>query len=131
MQKKKSNNSNPSAGAPQRVEWEESKSIKIVCRTSLPREISIYSYVSKISAYILPVRQCDKCYRYGHVKSNCRSNRKCLKCGGEHIGEDAEFEADACMYAIKCANCYVIFMAHTWQIIIQSAFSMNIILRLI
>ena len=114
MQKKKPSNNNPSAipSPSQKIEWEESNSIKIVCRTSLPREISIYSYVSKISAYILPVRQCDRCYRYGHVKNNCRSNRKCLKCGGEHLGDDAEFETDSCMNAVKCANCYGPHMAN-------------------
>ena len=109
MQRKPTNNNSftPStANAGQ--EWEESNSIKIVCRSSLPREISIYSYVSKISAYILPVRQCDNCFRYGHIKNSCKSASKCLKCGEEHTGE----QADTCMNLVKCANCYGPHMAN-------------------
>ena len=57
--------------------------------------------MAKISAYVLPVRQCSRCYRFGHVKTNCKSEPRCLKCGEQH----AISENDTCMKPVRCANC--------------------------
>ena len=83
------------------IQWEDTDSIKIYCRKSIPKEISIYSFIYKISAYILPVRQCTNCLRFGHIKNNCNNNYRCLNCGGEH----EEINSASCKNETKCANC--------------------------
>ena len=100
----KQRKANPSAAIPPnspKQEWEDADSIKIICRNSLPRDINIFSYIAKVSAYILPVKQCNRCFKYGHVVNNCRGKEICLKCGESHRIEEAE----SCMNAVKCVNC--------------------------
>ena len=80
--------------------WVDDKSIKIYCRKNIPKNIPVYFYPARVSAYVLPIRQCQKCFRFGHVKANCKSESRCIRCGISHP-EDPP----ACIAPISCANC--------------------------
>ncbi|XP_071577368.1 uncharacterized protein [Temnothorax nylanderi] len=51
----------------------------------------------KIRPYISAVKQCFKCFRYGHIKSACKSEEKCIICGETAHGN--------CTKENKCRNC--------------------------
>lgn len=51
----------------------------------------------KVQPYVEPVIQCFKCYRYGHIKGNCRGEIKCAVCGEQAHGN--------CQKSVRCRNC--------------------------
>jgi hypothetical protein len=51
----------------------------------------------KVRPYIMPVKQCYKCFRYGHIKAFCRSEERCIICGDKAHGR--------CTKEEKCRNC--------------------------
>lgn len=50
----------------------------------LPEYVSIYGAKCKVAPYTYKVTQCEKCFRFGHIKRQCRSNERCLNCGQNH-----------------------------------------------
>ena len=66
----------------------------------LPRDCRLYYLNFPIETYIPPLKQCyGGCYRFGHLKKNCKSkSNKCLNCGGEH-------NAKQCQEQTCCINC--------------------------
>ncbi|CAH2106386.1 unnamed protein product [Euphydryas editha] len=80
-------------------EWTASESIRIGFKgSSLPSHIFILDLRIKVEPYIFPVTQCSKCWRFGHTKRLCPSNKTiCPKCGGHH--ENCEITI------FKCVNC--------------------------
>lgn len=61
--------------------------------------VSIYDRMGflRVKPYVKAVKQCYSCYRYGHIKSKCKSNTKCPICGKDAHGE--------CNSAPHCINC--------------------------
>lgn len=51
----------------------------------------------KVRPYIMPVKQCFKCFRYGHLKVLCKSEEICIICGDKAHGR--------CNKEAKCRNC--------------------------
>lgn len=51
----------------------------------------------KVRPYIMPVKQCFKCFRYGHLKVLCKSEEICIICGDKAHGR--------CDKEAKCRNC--------------------------
>ena len=45
------------------------------------------------------VLMCYKCYAPGHIAKNCKKERQCRRCGGEHMA------ADCIAVVPKCSNC--------------------------
>ncbi|XP_011699228.1 PREDICTED: uncharacterized protein LOC105456695 [Wasmannia auropunctata] len=51
----------------------------------------------KVRPYIPALRQCFKCFRFGHIKAVCKSEEKCIICGEKAHGR--------CVSTLKCRNC--------------------------
>jgi hypothetical protein len=51
---------------------------------TLPDKIFCFSMSIPVSSYKLPIIQCHKCCRFGHVKDQCRSNPRCARCSQNH-----------------------------------------------
>ncbi|KAK0172476.1 hypothetical protein PV328_005788 [Microctonus aethiopoides] len=52
----------------------------------------------KLRPYVEPVKQCYKCFRYGHIKAMCKSEERCIICGEKAHGR--------CEKEEKCRNCH-------------------------
>ncbi|XP_048001769.1 uncharacterized protein LOC125238455 [Leguminivora glycinivorella] len=50
----------------------------------LPEKIYSFSMSLPVSTYKLPIIQCRKCVRFGHIKEQCRSNPRCSRCSQNH-----------------------------------------------
>ena len=72
--------------------------------TTLPDRIAIYRASAVVHRYNPPV-QCHKCWRFGHVSSQCRSGPRCVHCGGP--GDHSANNPCPCALpkTPKCANC--------------------------
>lgn len=81
------------------TEWETSETIRLGFKgSSLPPFVEIYGVKVRVEAYIFPVTQCSKCWRYGHSAKLCPSKRIiCPKCGQNHSNCDTT--------SYKCVNC--------------------------
>ena len=66
------------------------KTIQITIRGQfLPSEAKIMKVVHPIEIYYPQVRQCYRCYRFGHIKANCKApNEKCIRCGSVQHKKD-------------------------------------------
>lgn len=67
----------------------------------LPDFISIYGARCAVRPYIYKVTQCLKCFRYGHIMNNCRSDFRCEKCKQTHPSSDCQVIPDQPF----CLNC--------------------------
>lgn len=79
---------NPTSGII--ITWEGSR---------LPEHIAIYNGLVrlKVRPFVPMVKQCFKCYRYGHFKVHCRNRERCKVCGEDFHGR--------CDRELKCINC--------------------------
>lgn len=80
-------------------EWTPSETIRVGFKgPSLPSHIFILDLRIKVESFIFPVTQCSNCWRFGHTKTLCPSNKIiCPKCSGHH--ENCE------VTTFKCVNC--------------------------
>ena len=58
----------------------------------LPAEVKINKVVRRVETYYPQIRQCYRCFQFGHVKANCKSsNELCLSCGQvSHSNENGD-----------------------------------------
>lgn len=52
----------------------------------LPERVFCFYTSLPVVPYILPSIQCNKCCKFGHVMSQCRSNPRCFICAQPHLG---------------------------------------------
>lgn len=73
--------------------------IIILEEEQITKEIKIYKNITslKIRPYVEPVNQCFNCFKYGHVKSMRKSERRCIIC--------ATKEHSRCQRKENCINC--------------------------
>ena len=49
---------------------------------SLPSEAKVLKVIHPVEIYYPQIRQCYKCFRFGHIKINCKApQEKCIRCG--------------------------------------------------
>lgn len=80
-------------------QWINSEAIRIAFRgTTLPSHIFGYGCRFKVESYLFPVTQCSGCWKYGHMKRFCPTQKiRCPKCGKDHENCEAE--------KFSCINC--------------------------
>ncbi|KAL7294753.1 hypothetical protein TKK_0011883 [Trichogramma kaykai] len=61
---------------------------------SLPSCIKLFSVIHEVEPYITPTKMCHNCFRYGHIKSLCKSKALCIHCGNKQ--HDPDNESDIC-----------------------------------
>nr|XP_026492743.1 uncharacterized protein LOC113398299 [Vanessa tameamea] len=79
--------------------WEDSETIT-VCFASptLPPYVEAYGCRFKVESFTFQVTQCSRCWKFGHPKKFCPSNKIiCPKCGNNHDNCDTT--------SYKCINC--------------------------
>lgn len=68
--------------------WIPSNTWRIrVLGDSLPKTVIGYKVLYRVSLFIPPVEQCQKCFRYGHPTKACRSQPICPKCAEPQHGD--------------------------------------------
>lgn len=63
---------------------------------TIPKFISIYNLIIPVFVQADSVRQCKKCWRFGHSTNVCRGKDTCCKCGKPHHDDTCD---------LKCVNC--------------------------
>lgn len=66
--------------------------------TKVPSMVKIYHCAFRTEVYVFPVKQCTRCWRFGHTAKNCKANPRCKTCSYSH-------EQGDCQSRSKCANC--------------------------
>ncbi|KMQ84913.1 nucleic-acid-binding protein from mobile element jockey [Lasius niger] len=88
-------------GETKTFEWIDIKNILVTFeRNELPEKLSLYEGLTaiRVRPYIPAVKQCFKCYKYGHIKQYCKKEYNlCVVCGRESHGN--------CENEYKCINC--------------------------
>ncbi|KAF9417392.1 hypothetical protein HW555_005489 [Spodoptera exigua] len=79
--------------------WEPSEVVRIGFSGShLPSFIYVDWLRTKVDPFVFPVTQCSKCWKFGHVKTRCPSNKiVCPKCTEQHNNCEVT--------TFKCVNC--------------------------
>lgn len=82
--------------------WEEEYTDNLIITTEgkeLRNKLGIYNDLIflKIRPYVEPVKQCYNCFRFGHLKANCRSSTCCINC--------ADIAHGQCSKEESCRNC--------------------------
>jgi hypothetical protein len=76
-----------------------SMNIKIVFYgNSLPPSIDLTYYRERVHPYVYKLRQCLKCWRYGHTLFNCKSSIRCNNCGENHDEEVCQNKVAICIH---------------------------------
>ncbi|KAL7286804.1 hypothetical protein TKK_0018948 [Trichogramma kaykai] len=68
---------------------------------SLPKEISIFHVITKVTPHVKKNIQCLKCFKFSHIAKDCRSKARCSLCGEEEHEEGASCQG----ITPRCANC--------------------------
>ncbi|KAL4706312.1 hypothetical protein ACJJTC_004921 [Scirpophaga incertulas] len=53
-----------------------------------------------VETYILPTIQCNKCCRFGHIQSQCRSLPRCFVCAQPHDGSSCSQVTPTCLLCL-------------------------------
>lgn len=87
--------------------WSPTRSVVLTFsgRVLPPRVFCFYSSLP-VECYLLPTIQCNNCCRFGHVKAQCRSKPRCLKCSQDHSSESCSSSLLSCLFCSgsHCAN---------------------------
>ena len=87
-----------------KVSYVPSRSILLTFRgRTLPERVAIYIASTNVEPYILPVKICWCCLRYGHVSKHCGSKARCKR-GGESANTDDSPWSNA-NSPPKCVHC--------------------------
>lgn len=69
-----------------------------------PTHVTLGYSRHNISAYVPPPLRCYSCQRYGHVADECRSNKRCTRCGKMHNTSQCTLSAEQ-KTDFHCVNC--------------------------
>ena len=57
----------------------------------LPAEVKIYKVIYPVETYFPQIRQCYRCFKFGHIKINCKSAKElCIRCGQTNHKDGSE-----------------------------------------
>lgn len=122
-------------GETKTFEWIDTKNILVTFEgNELPEKLSLYEDLTaiRVRPYIPAVKQCFKCYKYGHIKQyckkeynlcvvcdreshgNCKNENKCINCGGKHKANFKGcpiYEYNRNLQEISAKNCISIYEA--------------------
>lgn len=80
-------------------EWTLSETVRLTFKGSfLPSHVYVDDLRIKVEPFVFPVSQCSKCWKLGHTRSRCPSEKPtCPKCSGKHENCDTQIYV--------CVNC--------------------------
>lgn len=74
--------------------------VKVIVQGSkVPESFKIYGCPFRVELYVFPVKQCQKCWKFGHTQKFCRGKEICRQCSSEHPKDQQ------CTKASRCVNC--------------------------
>lgn len=85
--------------------WEPTQSVVVTFEGQrLPNHVYVFHTSLLVETYMLPTIQCFKCCRFGHVKTQCRSDPRCYKCSEDHPGESCLVPKSSatCLFCMGC-----------------------------
>lgn len=81
------------------TEWIPTQTVVLTFSGQIsPSHVYCFFTSFPVEKYILPTIQCFNCCRFGHVKSKCRSNPRCYKCGEPHPGDSCVSSVTTCIH---------------------------------
>ena len=84
------------------TQWKPSQTVVLTFDGQvLPERVFICYNSIPVVLYSFPTIQCFSCCRFGHTQIKCRSNPRCFKCGGSHLGKSCPCQEDDA----HCINC--------------------------
>ncbi|EFN68824.1 hypothetical protein EAG_11378 [Camponotus floridanus] len=90
---------------PPAITYSPSLSVSITFEgQKIPKHIYLFHVSYPVSPYVARVSRCNKCYRFGHIKTNCKSQPRCSHCGEK----GHSFSEEHCHQSHRpptCANC--------------------------
>lgn len=70
------------------IVWEPSQTVVLTFRgQELPTRVFSYYSSLLVENYQFPTIQCMNCCRFGHIKTQCRSQPRCYRCAQPHSGD--------------------------------------------
>ncbi|XP_048004315.1 uncharacterized protein LOC125240466 [Leguminivora glycinivorella] len=82
--------------------WVPTQSVVVTFEgQSLPAKIFAYYTSLVVDVYQLPIIQCRKCLRFGHIQAQCRSDARCYKCSQKHPGDGCNIAPEH----VRCIFC--------------------------
>lgn len=69
--------------------------------TQLPSHVELCKVLYSVKPYVYRVRQCKRCWRFGHHSDNCKSTMRCNLCLEKDIQDNHRCDVDH----PKCVNC--------------------------
>lgn len=89
----------------ERIKWKDGDKLVDTSRLKVtvkgkqvPEMVKIYGCAFHMELYVFPVKQCQRCWRFGHKMKFCQANQRCRKCSRVHSQEE-------CPNQKRCANC--------------------------
>ncbi|XP_026482077.1 uncharacterized protein LOC113389234 [Ctenocephalides felis] len=80
----------------------KSQCVKLTFKgTKLPEKVAIHSVKCPVTPFVKKVIQCHKCWRFGHVRDQCRGEVRCPKCAENHALQDCINTDD-----LRCCLCF-------------------------
>lgn len=64
----------------------------------LPKNVYCFYTSLPVETYVLPTIQCNKCCRFGHIQSQCRSQARCFICAQAHEGVTCSKDVPTCLF---------------------------------
>lgn len=64
----------------------------------LPNRIFCFFTSLPVEVYVLPIIQCNKCCRFGHISTQCRSAPRCFICSQPHEGITCSKSSPLCLF---------------------------------
>ena len=64
----------------------------------IPEFIRIFGTKRKVFSNIPPVRRCNKCMHYGHMKEDCKGKPRCGQCAGNHLTNECDTDDILCCH---------------------------------
>ncbi|KAL1446595.1 hypothetical protein WDU94_006600 [Cyamophila willieti] len=83
-----------------KVEYVKSTTVRILFQgADIPKHIYLFFNRIPCEPCVMAVRQCFKCFRFGHTTKFCRSSAKCRSCSSDFNNDHK------CTVDPKCVNC--------------------------
>ncbi|XP_059060956.1 uncharacterized protein LOC131853894 [Achroia grisella] len=84
------------------VSWIPSTTVVITFEGQvLPEKVYCFNTSLPVFPYNLPTIQCRNCCRFGHIRTQCRSQPRCYQCGSQHSGDNCD-QKDESPFCILC-----------------------------
>ncbi|EFN64215.1 hypothetical protein EAG_07263, partial [Camponotus floridanus] len=69
----------------------------------LPNYLYLFMLRYPVSPFVSKTSLCFKCFRFGHIGTQCKSQARCIDCGDDRHGDNEICPKKCC--SLICINC--------------------------